>query len=999
MTARIVHVVNPVAPLIGARVFEDGSGAGVLDMLDRAAWRLPNQTLLVRGGRLVKRVDWNAAPLADGETAVLLTMPAGKGGGSQIFAIIAQIALMIVAPYIAGTLLGLTGIFQSIATVAIVLAGKMLISAIMPKPKAFAPVKDQSPTYSLTPQSNAARLGQMVPEHFGRYQHVPDLAAQPYFGFVDDAEQLFELFNLGIGTYEIESVSIGDTVIWADGGYTGVMPEIVLQFVQPGDVMTLFPDNVVTSVDVSSVTMLGTNEKNYAQIGPFVLSKPGTAANRVEIDIQCPGGLFIQDGDGLTKATLEFAFQAQAIDNSGNPTGDWFTIIDETLQLAQRDAVRRTYGYNFTTPGRYRVQGQRTNTKAMGGKASDIAVWFAMRGFLPSKGIYPGCTMMALKATSDANLNSNSATQIKVLKTRMLSVWDADASEWTTDPAATRNPAAVARYIAMASNGAGLPDSRVDLAKLAQLYETWDGRGDYFDGIYDNQQSLLEAIQAAVQVGRARMIMVGSIMSFVRDEARVLPRAAFSPRNILPNSLKITYLLHDVNAVEALAVSYVDSRLWQPHTVLCKFDDSDITLEEATPIQFFGIVDYAHGWREGIAMVAASRYRRRLVEMRTELDGRVCQFGDLVSFSHYLPSWGFSADVLSIENHDDGDVLLLSEPYSVPAGQEEEPILIRIATPDGQVYGPVECTIVPQDALDPRNTLVKLQGTATVAGKYAGQQPRDWPVWSAQGLQLERPRATLGQGTVAPRDALVLKMAPQDSETTTVNLVLDNPLVYAADTGTPPDDPYDPDGTPSVDLTITSAVCTETPGTGSNTNVSLRMNGAADATGYYLQHRALPDGVYSGDPQRFDGSPSGGHFDIAFSVPNGATELQLSAFNPDGIGPVFLFRFTADGADDTAPGDVGSVNTTVHWSSGHTGTWNWSAVAGALSYVVIVQARKTILDDFVNVRTVEIDAPPYSYYPANETQDGGPFGWLKIGVKAKNEIGQSPDYSFSDIDG
>jgi len=1007
VTARIVHVVNPAAPHVGARIYETDEPIGVLDAVELAGWRIPPKTLLVRDNKLVRRDDWNAAALNDNETAVLLTFPAGGKGGSAILTIIAQIALIVVATLIAGpigTFLATSldialNVATAIAFAVIMIAGQLLISAFMPKPKALPSTPQQSPTYSLNAQSNQARLAQMVPEHFGRFLHVPDLASQPWFNFTDDKQNLYELFNLGVGSFEINEVHIGDNPIWKDGAYTGTFPEIQLEFVPPGSSVTLFPDNVVTSGDISGVTLLGTNEADYGYLGPFVVSKPGTAAIAVEIDIQLPEGLFFQGDHGIENATVAFTFEAQQIDNSGTPVGDFFSILTLTLTLAQRDAVRRTYRHDFETPARYRIRAKRTNQKKTGGQTADLLIWLAMRGFLPSQGVYPGCTMMALMATATSNLNSNSADQIKVLKTRKLPMWN-KVSQAFDAAAPTRSIAAAAIYAATSDNGGKLPATprRIDLDKLADLDPIWTERGDFFDGVFDSQQSLLEAIQAIVQVGRTRMVMAGSTMTFVRDEPRTIPHAGFSPRNILPNSLQITYAMHDVNTVDALTINYVDARIWQPHSVLCKFDDSDATLETAPQLSIFGITDYAHAWREGIYMVAANRYRRRIVDFQTELEGRACMFGDLVSFSHYMPNWGFAADVTALLEDDAGDVLTLSEPYTVPEGQEEEQLLIRILSPDGQTYGPVECEIIAQEAVDPRTTLVRLLGTATIAGKYAGTHPRDWPVWSGDGLQKERPRASLGQGTVAPRDAIVIRMSPQDGVTTAVQVAIEDSRVHTADEGDPPDDPNDPGDTPVVDLTITAVTCSETDAGGGQIALTLTITGAASATYYLVKHKAFPGGSY-GDPLRFNQSPVGGYATLPpFNVPAGMTQLSIVAAGDAGSGPSVFFVLDADGVDDVPPGDVGPITTLTHWSSGNIGSWTWDAIPNVAAYGVVVWARMSDSDPWTALRGYNVATPGYTYYPAMEIADGGPWNHLRIAVHGENGAGRSPDDSYSSED-
>jgi hypothetical protein len=362
-----------------------------------------------------------------------------------------------------------------------------------------------------------------------------------------------------------------------------------------------------------------------------------------------------------------------------------------------------------------------------------------------------------------------------------------------------------------------------------------------------------------------------------------------------------------------------------------------------------------------------------------------------------MPSWGFSADVVDLLEAGDGDVLTLSEPYTVPAGQEDEQLLINVLTPDGQIWGPDTCAVIAQETADPRTTLLKLTGSATVTvGKYAGDQPRDWPVWTNDGQQLERPRATLGQGTVAPRDALITKMTPDDTVKASVQVIIDDPRVYTADAGDPPDDPYDPSATAAVNLIITSVTATEGAASGGHSTVTLVISGAPDATGFYVSARTLYDGTF-GVPVYFPGAPVSGHVTVALPLALGATELLIVAACDIGLGQKFLFRLTVDGTSDAAPANVGGITTTVHWSKWTKGAWNWADVTGALSYIVQVQHSPNAIT-WSEARTVEIDASEFTYYLANSMYDNGPFENLRIGVKAKNGAGTSTTFTFSSSD-
>ena len=143
MTAQLVHIPNPLMPELGTRLHELKSGLTVTQAIERAGLRLRYSTVLVRGGAMVKRAEWDSMPIAEGELVTLVTLPQDGGGGdsSKVLAVIALIVLAVVAPHIIGpTLLG-SKILADVAVAAIVVTGQVLISAVLPAPQSFKPAQ------------------------------------------------------------------------------------------------------------------------------------------------------------------------------------------------------------------------------------------------------------------------------------------------------------------------------------------------------------------------------------------------------------------------------------------------------------------------------------------------------------------------------------------------------------------------------------------------------------------------------------------------------------------------------------------------------------------------------------------------------------------------------------------------------------------------------------------------------------------------------------------
>ncbi|MGA7673555.1 MAG: host specificity factor TipJ family phage tail protein [Rhizomicrobium sp.] len=894
MSAKLLYLANPLDPDAQVQHTDVSPGMLVTGAIDSTDWRLPAETVLWRGGTLVKRCNWDADPINDNEVAILATLPQ-DGGGSQVLRVLAMLALAVFAPGIGTALagaLGFTGSFAiGLATAAVLVAGQTLISALLPPPKSASNVTP-SPTYSLSGGSNQGRIGQAIPELLGRNDIMCDLASAPFFDFAGNVERLYELFIVGIGEFDIHQMRIDTNIFWEDDVYTGTYPEIVVEIIPPGGDVTLFPTNVVTSTDVSSISLIGTNESGYTWSGPFVASGANTKASQLAIDIALPAGLYHLDSSNhLQTATVTFNFQAQKIDADGDPIGDYFDIIggsasiSGTLVLSSKDAVRQTLLVTMPTPARYRVRGERTNVKSSDNNTSDTLVWLAMRAYLPGTTTFPGLTLIAVQAQATFNLNGQSAQKFNVVATRKLPIYDADTQTWSA-PTATRSIAAAAAYVLRSTNGAGLADGRIDLAKLAALQTTWTTRGDNFDGIFDTQKSLWEALQNVLQVGRARPFLVGSMVSFVRDEAQTTPRSGFSPRNMLPGSFAIDYAMYDDNAVDGLTVQFIDARTWTANQVFCALPDSTVTEDNAPTIQFFGITDRSQAWREGIYMCAANRYRREFPSFRTELEGRTLFLGQLVRVSHWLADMGKSADVLDLVEDEAGDILILSEPWSDPPDQIGETRLITLLSPDGRIWGPVPFGVV-DDGSATRQAQVRLLDTADAGGKYAGLQPRGWGLWSGEGLQFERPRAVLGMGTNNAQDALVIAAKPEQGMTATISTVIEDARVHTADEGDPPVEINPPTVSGPDDLTIT-ALNTNQVWNGGAYDWSVIAEGASAATSF--QYCITPDGGSAGD---WVGSTR----DIFFTTSSGQHfTLEVQALGSSGAGDVFSEGLVTDDA-------------------------------------------------------------------------------------------------------
>lgn len=213
-------------------------------------------TVVVVDDQPVMREHWGER--ISGKDVTFVAIPQGKFLGS-ILQVLAGIALTIVAGPLAGFIAGALGITSQIGLAliqaGIIIAGSFLIQALF-KPDAPDKGPAQSPTYNIAAQGNSIRLFQPIPKLYGRHIIWMDFAAQPWTVYDNNYQYLHQLFVAGLGNVEIESIRIEDTEIWNEStGYDDSFTGIEIEIVSPGNTVTLFPAEVVTSEEVASLDL------------------------------------------------------------------------------------------------------------------------------------------------------------------------------------------------------------------------------------------------------------------------------------------------------------------------------------------------------------------------------------------------------------------------------------------------------------------------------------------------------------------------------------------------------------------------------------------------------------------------------------------------------------------------------------------------------------------------------------------------------------------------
>ena len=480
----------------------------------------------------------------------------------------------------------------------------------------------------------------------------------------------------------------------------------------PGGTVTLFETDVVNAPEVAGQELIGANDRETAVttndageevttvvgdgwIGPFIANPAGTAATGIGIDVIMPRGLYYANDDGSFSArTIEWEVEARAVDDEGEATGGWIAVASESVTEAENTPQRKSYRYTVAA-GRYEVRVRRTNDKSGDARAGHEIRWVGLKTFLEDAPEFGAVTLLAVRMRATDNLSQRSARLVNVIVTRRLPVWDPETG-WS-EPQPTRSLAWAFADAARARYGAGLADARIDLAALHALDQVWQSRGDRFDAVFDQGLTVWEALTRIARCGRALPFLQGGILRIARDAPRTLPVALFGPRNIVKGSFRVQYVLPGEDTADAVTVTYFSERTWRPDEIVAVLpnSDADAAADKSATVELFGCTGAEQAMREGLYMAAANRYRRRIMTFRTELEGLIPTYGDLIAVTHDLPRWGQGGEVVDA----DGRMLTLSEPLEWQAGEEaadatgtdtaEPPVhYLALRKRDGSLSGP-----------------------------------------------------------------------------------------------------------------------------------------------------------------------------------------------------------------------------------------------------------------------------------------------------------------------
>ena len=623
-------------------------------------------TVCVKNGQSIMRVAWDE-PCSDGDVLEFVEMPGGFASlGAQFFALKALFSSGLVA--LPGAT---TALFTSLGLAG---AGLVLLNNLDLFPDINDPSAGRSETYNLGPGNTLARVNEPIEVNYGHATLFPRYAAKPYTSYRNNDQYLTQLMVIGQGDYDTANaeIKIGDTPI---NDFEG-SPQY--RFFKGTDTRTdpLYPIyGVETNSEVKNIRLYAPNEDDFPDDGwhgPWVMNKVGTKADKLQLDITFPAGLYSLTSKNKRIADefqpVYFQVQIQQADNDGNGVGNWQTLVSTgrapTLRSGEESITNSpTTGLSlkvrgkqvepiavteeFTVPpafGRYRLRIRRATNRKMDGGSFDSD--HITQSILESaKTVYAkpasvtdfgDVTLLESRIKSTQNINTGSATQVSVKIQRQLPVYDSTAQTWSS-PQNTRNRIWALCDMCRATYGGNLPASSLNLNALAELAADYETENDYFDYSFTRGTVLWSALKTIVTGGRALPIIQGNDgrITLVRDTATDTPTAIFNKENINIDTLSWPVRPPTDTDYDGVKVEYFDAATNKQETVLCLLDGEAGDNPERIILR--GTTDRQKAFEFGCYARAKRKYIREGFNFSTTREGYIPQIGNLVAFHHPIP--------------------------------------------------------------------------------------------------------------------------------------------------------------------------------------------------------------------------------------------------------------------------------------------------------------------------------------------------------------------------
>ena len=609
----------------------------------------------------------------------------GGGGGKNPLAVIASIALVVAAPYMAAALLpaGASALAIAATTAAINLVGGLAIQALFPPPPIDTGTLTGgnvtvSPTYSISGTRNQIRKYQPVKRLYGEMRVVPDIAANPYTLNFGDTQVLYMLYDFGLGDIEVTNLKIGQTDLI---NYRDVSYRVHRNVTNP-DLTIYTGDNITTDVG-----------QKLIKDTPVVVTTQDTTS-KLFVNLSFPRGQGSFDDSGnLQRSTEIFKLEYREVgattwnnvfsrpyslslptlqNNKETCASEWVddgwggfidrvrceitidtynaTVISDNLNIIKASASPFKCSIEFTPPpsnNRIEVRVTKLSDDSTSTRVLDEQYFESITERLnvnPVSFDRPHTILeMSIKASD----------QLQGVVDE-LSAYCRARIDYTYNGIAhndyTSNPSHIVQHM-LRNTRKPLPIERIDLPSFKDYADYCNTllsftnnnvvtqfKRSEFNGIIDYQATLKSVVDSVLGNAYGSLTVVDGKYRIITDKPRSTPIQVFTPRNSSnfngtrnfnsqPHALKIKYASKE-DAGELQDI------------ILYTSGYTDANATEIEEVNTFGVTDYRQAYLYGLYLLSQNEFRSESYSLDVDIENLIATRGDKVLVQHDVAMLG-----------------------------------------------------------------------------------------------------------------------------------------------------------------------------------------------------------------------------------------------------------------------------------------------------------------------------------------------------------------------
>ncbi len=655
---QIVTVTNPFEPRISEK--EETVCLGMPISCCFSADILSGRDIYLDGA-IVAREEYATTIPLDGSQLIIVPH-IGGGGLKKVLRVVATIALTAWA----GAIIGGAGIFgyslaahsigAFLAAGAVMYLGGRLINSIFPQQAATlgAGYRDHelTQTYGWDLPTVATNEGGIIGETFGTCIPQPQLLEEHVETAGDGKQYLNLLYCGGYGPVDsITDIRIDSTPI---DNFSNVQMETRLG-TNDQTPISFFTN---TPVDQSVGLML---DKDKA----LIRTTDSTMAGALEVTLEWNNGLYHLNDNGSygnASVTVEISYRRT------KPKTDWTTAGNYTITNSTSDGFRRSFRIaNGLEPSQYDV---RVNlvSRDSGSRNMTLTSWSILTAY--NNGVYarPNKVLIGMRILATNQL-SGGIPNVNWRQTRKtVHVFNPNTRKYEEKDA--RNPIWAAYDIlhgarCLKNMNTGKYEYVVFGCShkcLDVYYDQWCESAAYadekvadqygqeecrfrFDAYFDTTQRRFDAATKAAAVGHSAIIIHGSNYGIVTDKPGKITQV-FSEGRTTMSSVQGMFTSRDERA-KSVEITYSDANNDFRNTQFIvrspSYNLDEDGQDNTAQLSLFGVSSRSQAYREGMMALATNERQLQFVELGTDIDGLVAEYGDIVGYSHTVSRIGIAS--------------------------------------------------------------------------------------------------------------------------------------------------------------------------------------------------------------------------------------------------------------------------------------------------------------------------------------------------------------------